>query len=436
MVSKDLLYIHLDMKGDDLKISSIARIFIFSASKMKICFDVNFSGRGMSYSTFAPYARELYLLIKNNVVVAENAQQSLSLLKRLYSSLSFKLTSKFYQLNDFMSFYNISSQQNDLNSIKITQKYSLCTDKTVSFLCKIFSQIDLSSLDLFEKLPNKINRVPSHLKKDVDKLPNTPGIYIFYGEGNVPIYIGKSIKIKDRVLSHFSARHQHPKELKIFKQTKTISFQNTNGEFGALLLESQLIKQYRPIYNRRLRRTANIYSICESKNKKGYSTLSIEKIQLGEKNFDDSNCFGFYRGIHQAKLHIENMVKEHSLCGILSGIESGNGPCFLYQLSKCKGACLHKESSHDYNKRLIQALYSVNRLNWPYETAIAIEERGKLSSIKWHVFDKWCYLGSAKTLRSAKERRFITKGIINDIDSSKYLSNYMKKNKDKVVVIS
>lgn len=76
MVSKDLLYIHLDMKGDDLKISSIARIFIFSASKMKICFDVNFSGRGMSYSTFAPYARELYLLIKNNVVVAENAQQS------------------------------------------------------------------------------------------------------------------------------------------------------------------------------------------------------------------------------------------------------------------------------------------------------------------------------------------------------------------------
>ena len=83
--------------------------------------------------------------------------------------------------------------------------------------------------------------------KNLLSLPQTTGVYIFFGEGNFPLYIGKSINIRSRVLSHL----RNPNEKKMIAQALKIDFIETAGEIGALLLESQMIKEHSPLFNRR-----------------------------------------------------------------------------------------------------------------------------------------------------------------------------------------
>ena len=67
----------------------------------------------------------------------------------------------------------------------------------------------------------------------LNALPRTSGVYIFKGEGKLPLYIGKSVDIRARVMSHLRA----PDETNMIAQTRRIDFIETAGEIGALLLE-------------------------------------------------------------------------------------------------------------------------------------------------------------------------------------------------------
>ncbi len=58
----------------------------------------------------------------------------------------------------------------------------------------------------------------------IQGLPDTPGVYLFYGENDLPLYVGKSTHIKQRVLSHFSADHRHSKEMSLSQQLRRIEY--------------------------------------------------------------------------------------------------------------------------------------------------------------------------------------------------------------------
>lgn len=79
-------------------------------------------------------------------------------------------------------------------------------------------------------------------------LPRTSGVYIFNGEGTLPLYIGKSVDIRSRVLAHLRAED----EAEMIAQSRSVDFVETAGEIGALLLEARLIKQQSPLFNIRL----------------------------------------------------------------------------------------------------------------------------------------------------------------------------------------
>jgi excinuclease Cho len=84
---------------------------------------------------------------------------------------------------------------------------------------------------------------PAHLRDMVADMPSAPGVYLFHGEdGDLPLYIGKSINLRSRVLSHL----RNPEEANLLRQTRRISHIRTAGEIGALLLEASLIKQQQP----------------------------------------------------------------------------------------------------------------------------------------------------------------------------------------------
>ena len=85
-------------------------------------------------------------------------------------------------------------------------------------------------------------------RKNINKLGQITGVYIFKKENEI-LYIGKSINIKARVLSHLENAKKDPKDKKLIENSDSIEFINTNFEFNALLLESKLINKYKPRFN-------------------------------------------------------------------------------------------------------------------------------------------------------------------------------------------
>ena len=95
--------------------------------------------------------------------------------------------------------------------------------------------------------------LPPHLDGAfVEDLPETPGVYLFYGqpgesgeggEGNeLPLYVGKAKNLRNRVLSHFSGDHRNAKEMALSQQVHRVDWIETSGEIGALLKEATLIR--------------------------------------------------------------------------------------------------------------------------------------------------------------------------------------------------
>ncbi|STR39839.1 excinuclease cho (excinuclease ABC alternative C subunit) [Klebsiella michiganensis] len=103
-----------------------------------------------------------------------------------------------------------------------------------------------------------IYEYPEHLRPWLEALPRQPGVYLFHGESDtLPLYIGKSVNIRSRVLSHLRT----PDEAAMLRQSRRITWQRTAGELGALLLEAQLIKEQQPLFNKRLRQNRQLCSL-------------------------------------------------------------------------------------------------------------------------------------------------------------------------------
>jgi DNA polymerase-3 subunit epsilon len=103
--------------------------------------------------------------------------------------------------------------------------------------------------------------IPQHIsKQQLEQLPDSAGVYYFRDHNGVIIYIGKSIHIKQRVLSHFYASNREIKERKLTLATHGIDYTTTAGELSELLLESREVKRHNPLFNRRLRRQRSLYS--------------------------------------------------------------------------------------------------------------------------------------------------------------------------------
>jgi DNA polymerase-3 subunit epsilon len=94
----------------------------------------------------------------------------------------------------------------------------------------------------------------------IDDLPDGPGVYLFYGENDLPLYVGKSKELKKRVLAHFAADHAAAREMNLAQQVRRIECIETGGEIGALLKEAALVKALQPIHNRSLRRNDELVS--------------------------------------------------------------------------------------------------------------------------------------------------------------------------------
>lgn len=238
--------------------------------------------------------------------------------------------------------------------------------------------------------------LPPHIEADdIANLPEAPGVYLFYGENDLPLYIGKSVNLRARVLSHFSSDHASGKEMRLTQEMKRISWQPTAGDFSAQLLESRLVKELQPIYNRQLRRENALCSwqIYEHGKQTPCVRLvredEIEPMHLGR-------LYGTFRSKRQATEVLRKIADAHQLCHQYLGLEARTkGPCFAYQLKRCKGVCCGQESPDIHLMRVQQALMAHKMKTWPFAGKVGIAEHSVENDMhQIHVFEHWVYLGA------------------------------------------
>ena len=225
----------------------------------------------------------------------------------------------------------------------------------------------------------------------IDAIPDTPGCYIFYGENKAPLYIGKSISMRSRVMGHFQNALSDRKEMKLSLQVHDIEWIETGGELSALILESRLIKERMPSTNIKLRRSKDLcgWSLTEDNSGVQKPTLvTHKKLQPGLQE----NLYGLFYSKREAHGYLAAIAKKYRLCEGLLGLEKlvDGKPCFGYQVKKCDGACIGETSVEIHNLKLKTALNLFKTQAWPFDGAIAIKDGEKMI-----VFDKWCYLGTA-----------------------------------------
>jgi DNA polymerase-3 subunit epsilon len=234
-----------------------------------------------------------------------------------------------------------------------------------------------------------------------DELPELAGVYRFYGEGDALLYVGKSLNIRKRVLEHFAAEHRSAAEQRLAQQVRRVTWTETAGELGALLIEAQSVKRDQPLHNRRLRAAGPTWTLRLVGAGPAPARLEVAELDaLDEATRAD--VFGLYRDRRAAARAVEEIVRAHQLCARSLGVErgggadAGSGSCFAFQLGRCRGACVGKESGALHDTRVRLALASLRLKPWPYRGRILVAERDWRGQEDLHVLDGWRYLGTVR----------------------------------------
>ncbi|MEY4766026.1 MAG: hypothetical protein RI907_2699 [Pseudomonadota bacterium] len=236
---------------------------------------------------------------------------------------------------------------------------------------------------------------PPHLDPALaDTLPDTPGVYRFMGEGQVPLYIGKAVRIRQRVLSHFSADHRSAKEMSLSQQVRHVDWCETSGEMGALLTEALWIKQQQPIHNQRLRRLSELCT-WQWRAPEGDQAGQLNLVWARDLDWGRQHAaHGLFGSKRDATAWLRELAETNGLCQATLGLEQvpKGRPCFAHQMKRCLGACVGQEARAEHDARLAALLTDWQVKVWPFGGPIRVGEGGA-----WHVVDAWCYLGTAHT---------------------------------------
>lgn len=234
---------------------------------------------------------------------------------------------------------------------------------------------------------------PEHLRPFLESLPSVPGVSLFHSESDpLPLYIGKSVNIRSRVLSHLRT----PEEAAMLRQSRRISWIGTAGEIGALLLEARLIKEQQPLFNKRLRRNRQLCALTLRDGK-------VDVVYSRDVDFSHApDLFGLFANRRAALAALQSLADEQKLCYGRLGLEplSRGRACFRAALKRCAGVCCNKESPQEHDARLQASLEKLRVICWPWKNAIALKE-SRAQMTQYHVINNWLWLGTVDTLEDA-----------------------------------
>lgn len=390
---------------------------------------------------FSEIARDLKNRLSGKVLVAHNARFDYGFLKSEFRREQIDFNEKTLCTVKLSRALYPEQKKHNLDTIirrhdlKVQNRHRALADAQLiqEFFSKLSTEHPPAVLAQAIQAQLKQPSLPPHLPEEqLEALPSAPGVYLVYGENEPVLYVGKSIDIRSRVLSHFSGDHRNRKGMKLSQQARRIDFIETAGELGALLLEARLVKELAPILNRQLRRTRELFSIYLQPGRSGASQAEIVPLSRPESDQVD-RLFGTFRTRRQAVTALNEAILAQGLCNKVLGLEKGSGACFNYQIRKCRGACVGEEPLELHEARLAIALAKLKLRSWPYPGAIGIKEMSPAGDrTEIHVLDNWRHLGTADSETSLWQILAGRTTLPFDLDSYKILTRFLEKKKQNI----
>lgn len=199
------------------------------------------------------------------------------------------------------------------------------------------------------------------IEEELKKLPRHPGVYIMHDKADAILYVGKAIDLHSRVRQYFQSGHGHNNSQKIAKMVSQISYFEyilTSSEMEALVLECNLIKEYRPKYNTMMRDDKG-YPYIRVTVEEDYPRLLYSHTMKRDK----SKYFGPFTNAKAVKDTLELLNKLFMLrtCNKHLPKEIGKDrPCLYYQIGQCSAPCNNLISKEEYCKRIDEAIRFLN----------------------------------------------------------------------------
>jgi len=201
------------------------------------------------------------------------------------------------------------------------------------------------------------------LSLQVKTLPSSPGVYQYFDEKNIIIYVGKAKNLKKRVSSYFTKTHDNQKTQILVKKIVRIEHIVVASEMDALLLENNLIKKYKPRYNVLLKDDKTYPWICIKKERFPRIFVTRKVIK------DGSDYFGPYTNIKTVYTLLELIRGIYPLrsCRFDLSKEKVEAKkykvCLEYHLGNCHAPCEDKVSQEEYDEN-IKAIRSIIKGNF------------------------------------------------------------------------
>jgi excinuclease ABC subunit C len=203
--------------------------------------------------------------------------------------------------------------------------------------------------------------VREDLKPILSTIPNKPGVYRYFDKNGELIYVGKAKNLKRRVSSYFN-KEQTGKTRVLVSKIADIKFIVVESESEALLLENNLIKQYKPRYNIMLKDDKTYPWICVKNEPFPRVFLTRKKVN------DGSEYFGPYPSVRTAHILLDLLTQIYQIRSCRTPLTEANiekgkyRVCLDYHIHKCAGPCVGNVSREDY-QQMIQAVREIIRGN-------------------------------------------------------------------------
>ena len=190
------------------------------------------------------------------------------------------------------------------------------------------------------------------IDKHLKELPKEPGVYLMKDENEKVIYVGKAVNLKNRVSQYFQSSKNHSsKVVSMVKNIKSFEYIITDSELKALILECNLIKEYKPKYNVLLRDDKTYPYIKITTNEDYPRILKTRKVLK-----DKCKYFGPYTNISSLNetLDIIKSIYPIRTCNIdiEKAIKNNFRPCLNLHINRCIGPCNGNVSVSEYNKMI------------------------------------------------------------------------------------
>ena len=243
------------------------------------------------------------------------------------------------------------------------------------------------------------------IQEQLKLLPDEPGVYLMKNKNDKIIYVGKAISLKNRVRQYFQSSKNHSSKVKsMVSNIASFEYIITDSELEALILECNLIKQYRPKYNVLLRDDKTYPYIKVTVNEDFPRVMKVRRVLK-----DNAKYFGPYTNVGAVNdtLEIIHNIYPIRNCNIdiPKAIKNNARPCLNYHIKKCIGPCTGHVSKEEYSKMIDEILLF---LSGKEETLIEIlKEKMNECAMNFNFEEAATYRDKIKNLEEIKEKQKI-----------------------------